>query len=329
MLVAITGSTGFIGRGVVDELLAHGHEVLALVRPSTLPAKTLQEGVRHYRWNPDQEDWDANPLQAADAIIHLAGENIVRHRWTPAFKARVISSRVQVTERLCRKIAELDKPPGIFLSASAIGYYGDTGSEEVDETGPQGVGFLADLAGRWEAATRPLDAASIRIVSARIGMVVGPDGGALSKMLPAFRLGVGGRLGSGNQYMSWIDREDVARGLVHLLSPSTLSGPVNLTSPHPVTNREWTKTLAGLLHRPAYFPMGKRALRWLFGEIADEVMLTSSRVVPRRLLEEGFSFRYGTLEASLRHSLKVKPEPAVAPKKTFSWFGGQKKQRPI
>jgi uncharacterized protein (TIGR01777 family) len=252
-------------------------------------------------WNP-AEGWVQ--LDAADppeAVIHLAGENIGR-RWSPELKAHLRSSRVDATRLLCQALARLPKPPGLILSASATGLYGDRGGEEVDETASVGTGFLAELCRDWEAAAAPAVARGIRVIHLRLGIVIA-RGGAVAKMLPAFRLGLGGRIGSGEQYWSWIALADALAAMEHLLGTKRWSGPVNLVSPFPVTNDEFTRTFGRVLHRPVFLPLPAFAARFLLGQMADETLLASVRVKPARLLQDDFRFEFPDLESALRHVL--------------------------
>ena len=292
--IAITGSTGLIGRAVTSDLRNRGHRVRPIVRT---PPKEHQIG-----WRPDEGHIDQPPLEGVDAVIHLAGENIADRRWTPDQMARIRESRVVGTDLLARALARLDRPPTTLLSASAIGYYGDAGDTPLDETAAAGTGFLAELTRAWEDAAAPAAEAGIRVVVMRTGVVLSPTGGALAKMLPIFRAGLGGRLGSGRQWMSWISLDD-AVGAIHHLLRGAVSGPVNLVAPAPVTNAEFTRTLAGLLRRPAIFPVPAAALRLAVGRMADEALLASARVQPGRLLEQGYAFNHPTLPRALQHVL--------------------------
>jgi hypothetical protein len=246
---------------------------------------------------------DAAELASVDAVVHLAGENIVGRRWTPAFKNKIRDSRLQPTKALCQTLADLETKPSVLVSASAIGYYGDRGAEQVDESSPPGTGFLADVCRDWEAATQPARDADIRVVNLRIGFVLAKEGGGLAKMLTPFRFGLGGFVGSGRQYMSWIAIDDLVRAIQFALSAAALMGPVNATAPAPVTNREFTKTLGRVLKRPTIFPMPSFAARLAFGEMADAILIGGARVEPRALQAAGFTFAYPQLEVALRHIL--------------------------
>jgi len=293
--IAMTGSTGMIGRALTAFLHSGGHRVHPIVRT---PPKETEIG-----WQPEEGRIDQPRLEGLDAVIHLAGENIADRRWTPAQMNRIRGSRVVGTDLLARTLARLDRPPRMLLSASAVGYYGDAGDTPLDETAAAGTGFLAELARAWEEATAPAAEAGIRVALMRTGVVLDPTGGALAKMLPIFRAGLGGRLGSGRQWMSWISLDD-AVGAIHHLLTSDASGPVNLVAPAPVTNAEFTQTLAGLLQRPALFPVPAPALRIVVGRMADEALLASTRVHPGRLLELGYAFNHPTLPQALEQVLR-------------------------
>jgi uncharacterized protein (TIGR01777 family) len=246
---------------------------------------------------------DAAELAGVDAVVHLAGENIAAQRWTEAFKKRFLDSRLRGTHLLCQTLAGLASKPAVLVSASATGYYGDRGAEPVDESSPPGRGFLADVCQQWEVATHPARDANIRIVNLRIGVVLSRDGGALNKMLTPFRLGLGGVIGSGQQYLSWIALDDLVSAIQHALSAAAMSGPVNAVAPGAVTNREFTKTLGRVLKRPTIFAMPAFAARLAFGEMADEMLLSGARVEPRALSAAGFEFTHSQLEPTLRHIL--------------------------
>ncbi|MBD3305096.1 TIGR01777 family protein, partial [candidate division KSB3 bacterium] len=257
--------------------------------------------------SPDTPSWD--PLRGTispgaftniDAVIHLAGENIGDGRWTATKKERIRQSRVQGTRVLCEHLARLDHKPSVLLAASGVGIYGDHGDEWVDEGSAPGEGFLATAAQEWEAATRPALQAGIRVVHMRLGVVLSRTDGALQKMLLPFQLGVGGKLGSGRQYMSWISLPDVVEAIPYLLTHDSITSPVNLVSPHPVRNAQFSKTLGHVLHRPALFSVPAVGLRVLFGEMADEVLLTSTRAKPQTLLDAGYAFLHPNLEDALQ-----------------------------
>ncbi len=300
MKVLISGSTGLVGSTVCQLLSGSGHEITRLVRESP---RSRQPEIT---WNPAKGELDAAKLEGFDAVVHLAGENISAGRWTEKQKARILESRVQGTRLLCETLAKLKNKPQVLVAASAIGYYGDRGATELDETSSPGSDmFLVDVCRQWEAATEPARAAGIRVVNLRLGVVLSPNGGALAKMLLPFKLGAGGVIGNGEQYMSWIAIDDAAGAIQHAIATTTLSGPVNGTAPGAVTNRVFTKTLGKVLRRPTIFPMPAFAARLAFGQMADELLLASTRVVPKKLEETGYRFRYAELEGALRHVLGV------------------------
>lgn len=297
MDIAVTGSTGLIGRVLVDSLRDAGHKVLPVVRPGS--ANAVGETIR---WNPSEQQIEASAFEGLDAVVHLAGEPIGDKRWTGAQKARILRSRTEGTTLLAETLEGLDDPPPVLLSGSAIGYYGDTGDRETDETGPAGDDFPARVCLEWEAATAPAERAGIRVVHLRTGVVLSTRGGALAKQLTPFRMGLGGRVGNGKQYLSWIHIDDEVAALEHLLGTSA-SGPVNLTAPNPVTNSRFTKTLGSVLHRPTtVIPMA--GPRLLYGrELADSLLLTSQRVMPGVLEKSGFVFSHPELEEALEDLL--------------------------
>lgn len=246
---------------------------------------------------------DERALGEADVVVHLAGAGIADRRWSDAHKRDIVESRTGPTAALCRWLAGRPQRPSVLVCASAIGFYGDRGREVVDESSAGGQGFLADTCAAWERATAPARDAGIRVVNARIGLVLSPRGGALAKMLPPMRAGVGGRVGSGQQYMSWIAIDDVLGALVHAVRTPGVAGPMNVTAPAPVTNAEFTATLARVLHRPAVLPVPAFALRAIFGEMGEALLLGGQQVDPRVLRETGYVFRYPSLEGALRHLL--------------------------
>jgi uncharacterized protein (TIGR01777 family) len=280
MKVLVTGATGFVGRSLMGALQSAGHEALVLARRSgeSTPASPC--------WDPAAGTLDPGPLEGVEAVVHLAGENVATGRWTTAKKARILESRVAGTELLCRTLAGLSQPPRVLVSGSAVGFYGDRGAEALTE--------------RSDSATAPAEEAGIRVVHLRTGLVLGADGGALQKMLLPFWLGLGGPLGNGRMYMSWIALEDLCGGILHVLGDETLRGPVNGTAPEPVTNQAFTKALGKVLRRPTLFPVPAPALRLLFGEMGGELLLGSTRAVPERLLSSGYIFRQRDLESALR-----------------------------
>jgi uncharacterized protein (TIGR01777 family) len=297
MIIAITGSSGLVGSALIQALETDGHLIRPVVR------RAPRQGANEIRWDPDQGMIDAAEFAAVDAVVHLAGENIASHRWTDSFKQKILTSRVRGTKLLCDTLAGLASKPTVLISASAIGYYGNRGDELLNESATNGRGFLAEVCQQWEAATVPARDADIRVVNLRIGFVLSKEGGGLAKMLMPFRLGLGGVIGSGNQYMSWIALDDLVRVIQFTLSAAALAGPVNAVAPTPVTNREFTKTLGSILHRPTLFPMPAFAAKLAFGEMADDMLLGGVRVEPRALGNARFEYRYPQLDAALRHIL--------------------------
>lgn len=293
MRVLVTGSRGLIGTALIERLRAGGHSTTRLVRGAPQAGEVA--------WDPSAGTIDAAALEGHDGVVHLAGEGIGDHRWTTAHKARVLDSRKAGTRLLTEALAGLDQPPAVLVSASAVGYYGDRGDEVLTEESTPGSGFLADVVREWEAATAPASDAGIRTVLARTGIVLSDRGGALAEMLPIFKLGAGGKLGSGRQWWSWISLDDHCAAIERTLTDSTLSGPVNCTSPNPVTNAVFTSTLGRVLRRPAIAPVPKLALSIRFGrEMAEEMLLAGQRVVPARLEAAGFGFAQPELAGALR-----------------------------
>jgi uncharacterized protein len=297
MNVLVSGSHGLIGSAVVGALARAGHRVVRLVRGQG------GAGVDCVAWDPAEARIDAAGLEGLDGVIHLAGESIAQGRWTEQKKQRIYASRIEGTGLLCRTLAGLRSRPRVVVCASAVGFYGDRGDEELDETSPAGKGFLAEVCRDWEAATAAAAEAGIRVVRLRIGTVLSRDGGALAAMLPIFRLGLGGRLGSGRQYMSWIAVDDLARIVIQTIGDDQMSGPVNAVAPNPVTNAQFTRLLGRALRRPAWIPVPAFVLRTVVGEMADAALLSSARVHPKRLLASGFVFQDQDLEQFFRHTL--------------------------
>lgn len=290
--IAISGASGLVGTAVARALQSGGHRVVRLVRrPPT---------AGEVRWDPAGGTIDAAGLEGVDGVVHLAGESIADGRWTSERKRRIRDSRVEGTRLLAETLGRLTRKPAVLVSASAIGIYGDRGDEELDEASATSRGFLAEVGRAWEAATADAAAAGIRVVLPRLGIVLAPDGGALARMLPPFRLGLGGPLGPGTQWMSWITLEDIVRVILAALERPALSGPVNAVAPAPVTNAEFTRLLAAAVHRPAIFPVPALALEVLFGEMAREALLASQRVIPRKLAAAGFVFGDPVLGPALR-----------------------------
>ncbi|MBP2682850.1 MAG: uncharacterized protein H6Q79_889 [Deltaproteobacteria bacterium] len=298
MRLAITGSTGLVGSEAVTVLSAAGHEVVRMVRRVPAP------GEKAVRWDPVAREIDAAGLEGMDAVVHLAGENVGSGRWTAARKAAIRDSRVNGTRLLCDALAGLARPPKTLVCASATGYYGDRGEEALTEESLPGTGYLAEVCREWEAASDPAARKGIRVVALRIGMVLSPKGGALPRMLPLFRAGLGGVIGSGRQYVSWVALDDLPHIILHALQRGDLSGPVNAVAPRPVTNREFTEALGKVLSRPTPLPVPAFALRLAVGrEMADALLLSSARAVPRRLEGTGYRFRFPELGPALRHML--------------------------
>ncbi|MFI7386792.1 TIGR01777 family oxidoreductase [Streptomyces sp. NPDC049813] len=290
--IAVAGASGLIGSALVRSLTTDGHEVRRLVRRAPRAADEV-------RWDPRKGEVDTGGLAGCEAVVNLAGAGVGDHRWTDAYKREIRDSRVLGTTTLAEALAGLPTPPRVFLNGSAVGYYGSTGSRPVDESAPAGEGFLPSVCVEWEAATAPAHQAGIRTVLARTGLVVSRAGGAWAKLFPLFKVGLGGRLGDGRQYWAYIALHDQVAALRHLLDTEELSGPVNLTAPHPATNREVTAAMGRVLRRPALFPAPAGALRLVLGEMAGDV-LGSTRAVPTRLLESGFEFAFPDLDQAIR-----------------------------
>ncbi|GMU93596.1 MAG: epimerase [Candidatus Hydrogenedentota bacterium] len=293
MQFVIGGASGLIGSALADQLRAQGHTVRRLVRGPQCSAPDIQ-------WDPIAGALDPAALNGADVLIHLSGENVAAGRWTRARKQAIYDSRVKSTRLLASALSSVEQPPQTWLCASAIGWYGSRGDEWVDEDSAPGSGFLAAVCRDWEDATKPASDAGLRVVNLRFAVVLAARGGAFKQMLSAFRLGIGGVIGDGSQYVSWIALEDALRAVCHLIDNPSYSGPVNIASPSPVTNRELTKVLGEALRRPTILPMPAPAVRLIFGEMADEMFLASTRVRPKRLTEGGFDFNSPTLAGALR-----------------------------
>jgi uncharacterized protein len=298
MRIVVTGSTGLIGTALVAALRADGHRVVRLVRQTPASADEIA-------WDPLAAAGGLAPgaLDGLDAVIHLAGANVAGRRWTAAYKDEIRASRVQGTRALVGAMATAGTPPSVLLSGSAIGWYGDTGGREVDESSPAGSGFLPSVVTEWEAAARRAEESGARVVSMRSGLVMSWRGGVLARLLPPFRLGLGARLGSGSQVMSWITLADYTAIVAFLLAHPEITGPVNLTTPHPVTNAEFTSALAAAVHRPGLLFLPGQALKLALGEVTSD-LLSSARVMPRRLERAGYEFRFPFLPAALAAELK-------------------------
>jgi uncharacterized protein (TIGR01777 family) len=304
MRVVVSGANGMVGSALAPLLAARGDSMRRLVRESGTDADAT--------WNPGKGELEPRVFEGVDAVVHLAGESIGEGRWTAAKKQRIRDSRSHGTRLLATALARAKVRPRVLVSASAVGFYGDRGDALLDESAPLGPGFLADVCREWEEATRPAFDAGVRVVNARFGFVLSPKGGGLKKMLPPFRFGLGGPIGDGKQYMSWVALDDVAAAIAHALTNETLRGAVNVVAPNPATNREFTKALGRVLGRPTVLPMPGFAARAVFGEMGEELLLSSQRVAPKKLLASGFAFSWPTLEEALRHVLAEVPAAAPA-----------------
>jgi len=294
MKIVISGSHGLVGKALSKALVADSHEVFDLVRQKA-PA-----GPRDIEWHPNEGVIDSASLENFDAVIHLAGENIAEGRWTDEKKRRIYDSRIKGTQLLSNALTSLAKTPTTFLSASATGFYGNRGDEILDENATAGSGFLAKVCRDWEQATKAAEEAGIRVIQLRFGPILAREGGMLDKMLTPFKLGVGGKVGSGEQFISWVAIDDVVGAIKLALADGSLRGPLNIVSPNPVTNEEFTKVLGHALNRPTAMSIPAFAARFAFGEMADEMLLVSQRVVPKKLKEAGFEFQYPELDGAFR-----------------------------
>jgi uncharacterized protein (TIGR01777 family) len=293
MKILLTGSSGLIGSALVPVLTAAGHTVVPMVRKKPV-------GANEVYWNIDTREIDSASMEGADAVVHLAGDPIASEKWTPERKFLIRESRIKGTTILSEAIAKLSKKPKTFVVASAIGYYGDRQGETVNERSAPGMDWLSHICRDWERTTDVASEAGIRTVLARFGIVLSPKGGALERMLTPFKLGVGGKFGEGRHYMSWISIDDAARAVLHLIETESIRGPVNVVAPNPVSNEEFTKTLGSVLGRPAILSVPEFALRMMFGEMANHLLLTDQRVEPAVLDASGFTFRHPKLEGALR-----------------------------
>ena len=295
MKIVVSGASGLIGTQLVAELSSNGHEVVRLVRRSPKAGEI--------QWNPKSGTLDAAALEGTDAVIHLSGAGIGDKRWTDGYRKEILDSRTATTALLANTMASLSRKPSVFLSGSAIGIYGARNDEQLTEVSTHGTGFLAEVCEQWEAAAKPAVDAGIRTVYLRTGIVLSPKGGALKKLLPLFKLGVGGKFGNGKQWQSWISIDDEIGAIEHLLT-ANVSGAVNLTAPNPVTNAEFTKVLASVLKRPAIVPVPTFAPKILLGgELADALLFTGQRVIPAALNASGYMFKHTTLESAFRSLL--------------------------
>ena len=298
MKILITGSHGLVGKALISELVKDGHEIVSLVRHKS-------EGASEIEWHPNQRSIDSERVSGFDVVVHLAGESIASGRWTDEKKRKIRESRVDGTTLLSRALAQSSKAPAAFISASAIGYYGNRADELLNEKSAPGNDFLAEVCVAWERATGEAEARGVRTVHTRFGIILDQEGGALAKMLTPFRMGVGGRIGDGKQWMSWIALVDVIKGLKFVIENESIAGPVNFVAPNPVTNGEFTKTLGDALSRPTLFPMPSFAVRLAFGEMADALLLSSAKVEPKRLHESGYRFEFEDLQPALAAILKT------------------------
>jgi uncharacterized protein (TIGR01777 family) len=298
MKILITGSSGLIGSALIPLLREQGHEVVRLMRRAVAPGENAAV------WDPETGRLETRTLEGIHAVVHLAGENIGAKRWTDERKERMRTSRIRSTRLLSESMAQLTVPPRVLVSASAVGFYGSCGDERLTEESPAGSGYLSHVCQEWEAAAEPAQQRGIRVVNLRIGMVLSAKGGALQAMLPAFKACVGGKLGDGRQFVSWITIDDLVQSVSHIITTDSLSGPVNAVSPNPVRNVEMTKALGRVLRRPTFFAVPEFALRLLLGEMADALLLSGQRVIPEKLLARGFTFQFPDFETSLRHLLK-------------------------
>jgi uncharacterized protein (TIGR01777 family) len=298
MKILITGSSGLIGSALIPLLREQGHEVVRLMRRAVAPGENAAV------WDPETGRLETRTLEGIHAVVHLAGENIGAKRWTDERKERMRTSRIRSTRLLSESLAQLTVPPRVLVSASAVGFYGSRGDERLTEESPAGSGYLSQVCQEWEAAAEPAQQRGIRVVNLRIGMVLSAKGGALQAMLPAFKACVGGKLGDGRQFVSWITIDDLVQSVSHIITTDSLSGPVNAVSPNPVRNVEMTKALGRVLRRPTFFAVPEFALRLLLGEMADALLLSGQRVIPEKLLARGFTFQFPDFETSLRHLLK-------------------------
>ena len=296
MDVLVSGSTGLIGTALVPALEKRGHRVVRLVRSGGGGRDTV-------RWDPSAATIEADGLEGIDAGVHLAGEGIAEGRWTAEKKARILNSRKQGTRLLAETIAGMSTPPRVMVSTSAIGYYGDRGNELLRETSPPGDLFLSKVCVEWEAAADPAREAGIRVVHLRLGIVLTTKGGALKQTLLIFKLGLGGKIGSGRQYWAWVTLDDVVGAMIHAIDDESLEGPVNVVAPDAPTNAEYTKVLGRVLNRPTIFPLPAPAAKLMLGEVADELLLPSARVEPTRLKETGYDYHFPELEGAFRHLL--------------------------
>lgn len=297
MKILITGSSGLIGKALTHFLQVQGHHVVRLER------KTGISTIDSIYWDPEKKVYDLTEFEGFDAVVNLAGENIASRRWTKAKKQRIYDSRVKTTELLSDCLIKLKNPPKVLVNASAVGFYGDHGDKVLTENNAAGSGFLAEVCNDWEKAASKVEGKGIRLVFLRFGTVLSTDGGALQTMLLPFKVGMGGIIGSGKQYISWITIDDLVRAVLFTIEQVTIHGPVNVVSPEPVTNALLTKTLGERLHRPTFLSMPAFVAKLVFGEMADDLLLGSIRAVPKRLTDAGFKFRYPLITDAIKHEV--------------------------
>lgn len=296
MKILISGASGLIGQEIASLLSAQGHKILQLHRNTT---------SKYPYWNIEKKIINLGKEVEIDIVINLAGENIVQGRWTSEKKKRILKSRVDGTKLISEYFSKLPYKPKVLISGSAIGYYGNRNAQSIDETSAKGTGFLSDVCNEWEMATKIATNSGIRVANIRLGIVLSSTAGALTKMLTPFKAGLGGVIGNGKQYMSWITVNDVAQIITHIINTEKLQGPVNIVSPNPVTNYQFTKILAQILHRPSLFLLPAFLAKIIFGEMANELLLTSTKVQPQKLLQSGYSFKDPTLKIALKKLLTL------------------------
>ena len=296
MKIIVSGSSGLIGTALVRALKAKDYTVLSLVRRKPINDSEIF-------WEPLNGKIDTNKPNDSNCVINLSGENIASGKWTEDKKKKILESRIKTTNLLCNTLLNLDKPPSTLISASAVGYYGNCWDNETTENSPHGCGFVADVCRQWESTTQICKEAGIRVVNCRFGVVLSESGGALKKMLPAFKIGLGGRIGTGQQYMSWISIDDCIRALLYLIENKNIKNAVNITAPEPVTNSEFTKALAKSLKRPSISPVPEFLIKTLFGEMGKELLLEGCKVIPEKLLKSGFKFKHSDIDSALKEIL--------------------------
>ncbi len=305
MKIILSGGTGFIGKALLDRLLVAGHRIVLLTR-NPGPARLLIQGYGEVqKWDGRAAGEWTSHIESADAVINLAGESIIAKRWTARQKEKIISTRIAATKAIVEAISKAAKKPSVFVNASAIGYYGNVENEEVTKSRSKGNGFLADTCEQWENTAREAEKSGVRVVLTRIGIVLEKEGGALQRMLLPFQIFMGGHLGSGKQWFSWIHRDDIVEAIIFLLGASNIVGPVNLVSPNPVSMKEFCKVLGKVMGRPSWAPVPSFVLRSVLGEMS-EMLLTGQRVIPQKLKEAGYRFKYPRLEEALAAILKNK-----------------------